>query len=115
MVMFDPIQCVATPVDTDTGQPRPSYERPFIPIDIQDEIKEHASAAVPVLPKEGIHHCNEEIVQIQKSKNDGNILKIVNSPSEDNSIDQDERHNKLNLNQDIIVAKLSQELYTKNM
>ena len=35
MVMFDPIQCVATPVDTDTGQPRPSYERPFIPIDIQ--------------------------------------------------------------------------------
>ena len=33
--MFDPIQCVATPVDTDTGQPRPSYERPFIPIDIQ--------------------------------------------------------------------------------
>lgn len=35
-----------------------------------------------MLPKEGIHHCNEEIVQIQKSKNDGNILKIVNSPSE---------------------------------
>ena len=36
MVMFDPIQCVATPVDTDTGQPRPSYERPFIPVNDED-------------------------------------------------------------------------------
>ena len=28
MVMFDPIHYVATPVDTESGHPRPSYERP---------------------------------------------------------------------------------------
>ena len=32
MVMFDPVQCVATPLDSVSGQPRPSYERSFVPI-----------------------------------------------------------------------------------
>ena len=32
MVMFDPVQCVATPLDTRSGQPRPSYERSFVAI-----------------------------------------------------------------------------------
>ena len=30
--MFDPVQCVATPLDTRSGQPRPSYERSFVAV-----------------------------------------------------------------------------------
>ena len=31
MVTFDPMQCVATPLDSQTQQPRPSYERAWLP------------------------------------------------------------------------------------
>ena len=31
MVTFDPMQCVATPLDSLTQQPRPSYERAWLP------------------------------------------------------------------------------------
>ena len=32
MVMFDPAQCVATPLDSVTQQPLPSYERSWLPV-----------------------------------------------------------------------------------
>lgn len=32
MVTFDPMQCVATPLDSQTHQPRPSYERAWLPV-----------------------------------------------------------------------------------
>ena len=32
MVTFDPMQCVATPLDSQTQQPRPSYERSWLPV-----------------------------------------------------------------------------------
>ena len=32
MVTFDPMQCVATPLDSLTQQPRPSYERAWLPV-----------------------------------------------------------------------------------
>ena len=31
MVTFDPTHCVATPLDSESRQPRPSYERSFVP------------------------------------------------------------------------------------
>ena len=32
MVMFDPAQCVATPLNSVTQQPLPSYERSWLPV-----------------------------------------------------------------------------------
>ena len=32
MVTFDPMQCVATPRDSQTQRPRPSYERAWLPV-----------------------------------------------------------------------------------
>ena len=34
--MFDPIHYVATPVDTQSGHPRPSYERPVAVVNCED-------------------------------------------------------------------------------
>ena len=39
MVTFDPMQCVATPLDSQTQQPRPSYERSWLPVMTMTMIK----------------------------------------------------------------------------